>query len=152
MQPICKPTMSPINMKTLLTSGARTEILLSVSVYFLALKISCILNLYQLSNEAKPPLSTPMTHVICSYSQNLQFIQIEQIFSQIYEWFCLSHFNYCKIISLKNKLWFFIEAIQCYSVQLQKKGITNKTFSNFQSLIWFAFEALISFFVTMMMG
>ena len=149
MQPICKLTLSP-NMKTPLTSRARSCCLSQYIFWPWKLVVFCIS--YHLSNEAKPPLSTPMTHVICSYSQNLQFIKIEQIFSQIYEWFCLSHFNYCKIISLKNKLWFFIEAIQCYSVQLQKKGITNKTFSNFQSLIWFAFEALISFFVTMMMG
>ena len=62
----------------------RNKILLSVSVYFLALKIGCILNLYQLSNEAKPPLSTPMTHVNCSYSQNIRFFEL-QIFSQMYE-------------------------------------------------------------------
>ena len=125
----------------------RNKILLSVSVYFLALKIGCILFLYQLSNEAKPPLSTPMTHVNCSYSQNIKFFEW-QIFSQMYEWFCVSHFHYSKILFLKNKLWFYIEAIQCCSVT--EKRITIKTFSTW--LIWFVFEALIPLFVTMMMG
>ena len=60
------------------------DLVVCLSIFF-GLENWLYLYFYHLSNEAKPPLSTPMTHVICSYSQNLQYIEIEQIFFQIYE-------------------------------------------------------------------